>query len=70
MFITHADAQLYTVVFGNGPRTLLALGGWVGSWDLWAESFRALSQSWQTKDGEKYTLAFTPADRAASAARR
>ena len=48
MFITHADAQLYTVAFGNGPRTLLALGGWVGSWDLWAESFSVLSQSWQT----------------------
>jgi aminoacrylate hydrolase len=48
MFITHADAQLYTVAFGKGPRTLLALGGWVGSWDLWAETFRVLSQSWRT----------------------
>jgi pimeloyl-ACP methyl ester carboxylesterase len=48
MLISHADAQLYTVAFGNGPRTLLALGGWVGSWDLWTETFCLLSQSWRT----------------------
>ncbi|NJM07942.1 alpha/beta hydrolase [Candidatus Gracilibacteria bacterium] len=48
MFITHTDAQLYTVAFGGGPRTLLALGGWVGSWDLWAETFSVLSRSWRT----------------------
>jgi pimeloyl-ACP methyl ester carboxylesterase len=48
MFITSGDAQLYTVSFGNAPRTLLALGGWTGSWELWAEPFTALSSSWRT----------------------
>jgi pimeloyl-ACP methyl ester carboxylesterase len=47
LFITQADAQLYTVAFGSGPRTILALGGWVGSWELWAEPFSLLSQSWR-----------------------
>jgi pimeloyl-ACP methyl ester carboxylesterase len=48
MFITSGDAQIYTVSFGNGPRTLLALGGWTGSWELWAEPFTILSSSWRT----------------------
>jgi pimeloyl-ACP methyl ester carboxylesterase len=48
MYISHADAQLYTVTFGGGPRTLLALGGWVGSWELWSEPFGLLSRSWRT----------------------
>ncbi|MDZ4719082.1 MAG: alpha/beta hydrolase [Roseiflexaceae bacterium] len=48
MFLTHADAQLYTVSFGSGPRTILALGGWVGSWELWTAPFTILSQSWRT----------------------
>lgn len=48
MFITHADAQLYTVSFGSGSRTILALGGWVGSWELWTAPFTTLSQSWRT----------------------
>lgn len=48
MFITHNGAQIFTVSFGGGARTLLALGGWVGSWELWAPPFAALSQSWRT----------------------
>ncbi len=48
MFLMHADAQLYTVTFGRGPRTILALGGWVGSWELWAAPFTTLSESWRT----------------------
>lgn len=48
MFITCGDAQLYTVSFGQASRTLLALGGWAGSWELWVEPFRYLSQSWHT----------------------
>ena len=47
MFIEHAGAQLYAVTFGSGPRTLLALGGWIGSWEVWAEPFVYLSQSWR-----------------------
>lgn len=48
MFIQHNEAQLFTVSFGAGSRTLLAHGGWVGSWELWAQPFTHLSQSWRT----------------------
>jgi 3-oxoadipate enol-lactonase/4-carboxymuconolactone decarboxylase len=47
MFVSRPDAELYAVAFGNGPRTLLAMGGWVGSWELWAEPFGMLSASWR-----------------------
>ncbi len=48
MFITHNDAQLYTVSFGSSIRTLLGLGGWAGSWELWTNPFADLSRSWRT----------------------
>ena len=48
MFIEHDQAQLYAVDFGAGPQTLLAHGGWIGSWELWAEPFAYLSKSWRT----------------------
>ena len=47
MFISHDDAQLYWVEFGNSPRTIVAQGGWAGSWELWTEPFTILSQSWR-----------------------
>lgn len=48
MFIQNRDAQLYTVEFGSGPRTILAHGGWIGSWELWTEPFAHLSKTWRT----------------------
>jgi pimeloyl-ACP methyl ester carboxylesterase len=48
MFVPHNSAQLYTVKFGSGPRTILAHGGWIGSWELWAEPFADLSKTWRT----------------------
>ena len=48
MFIAHNAAQLYTVEFGSGPHTILAHGGWTGSWELWAGPFTLLSKSWRT----------------------
>ena len=48
MFIPHNGAQLYTVEFGSGPRTILAHGGWAGSWELWTEPFIHLSKTWHT----------------------
>ena len=48
MYISRPDAQLFAVAFGNSPRTLLGLGGWVGSWELWLEPFTLLSNSWRT----------------------
>ena len=49
MFIAVEDAKLYAVAFGPaaGP-VLLAIGGWIGSWELWAEPFAGLSQTWRT----------------------
>jgi pimeloyl-ACP methyl ester carboxylesterase len=47
MFITHNDAQIYAVAFGSSPRTLLALGGWAGSWEVWTETFCHLSETWR-----------------------
>ena len=48
MFISCPDAQLYAVSFGAPSQTLLALGGWIGSWELWAEPFSLLSPFWRT----------------------
>lgn len=48
MFISRPDAQLYAVSFGAAPQTILALGGWIGSWELWTEPFSLLSPFWHT----------------------
>ena len=48
MFIQNGNAKLFTVEFGSGPRTILAHGGWTGSWELWVEPFIYLSKSWRT----------------------
>jgi len=48
MFIQNNNARLYTVEFGAGPRTILAHGGWTGSWELWVEPFTYLSKNWRT----------------------
>lgn len=49
MFLTLDDAHLFTTAFG--PRTapvLLGIGGWIGSWELWAGPFSFLSADWYT----------------------
>nr|MCU0898845.1 alpha/beta fold hydrolase [Burkholderiales bacterium] len=49
MFIDVGDAKLYATAFG--PRTapaIVAIGGWIGSWELWAEPFSILSERWRT----------------------
>lgn len=48
MFISHNQAQLYTVAFGSSERAILAIGGWTGSWELWTDPFSFLSESWRT----------------------
>jgi pimeloyl-ACP methyl ester carboxylesterase len=49
MFITTPDrAQLYTASFGSTVApALLAIGGWIGSWELWLEPFAILSDAWR-----------------------
>lgn len=39
MFVHRPDARLLSLSFGQGPLTLLALGGWVGSGEVWHELF-------------------------------
>lgn len=49
MFINVGDAQIYASSFG--PTTspvIMGIGGWIGSWELWAQPFSILSQSWHT----------------------
>lgn len=49
MFLTVDDARLFTASFG--PRTapaLLALGGWIGSWEDWVQPLSPLSDHWHT----------------------
>ncbi len=48
MFVRHGDAEVFTVSFGAGPRAIVALGGWAGSWELWAGPFAHLSKTWRT----------------------
>lgn len=48
MFIARPDAQLYAITFGAGPKTIVAMGGWVGSWEVWAETLSLLSPTWRT----------------------
>ena len=48
MFIQHDNAQFFTVSFGIASRTLVGIGGWTGSWEVWTDVFGILSQSWRT----------------------
>lgn len=40
MFITLSDTIFYSTAFGTNGRSLLALGGWIGSWEVWALCLR------------------------------
>jgi pimeloyl-ACP methyl ester carboxylesterase len=49
MFISLGDTKLYATAFGSpSNRTILGIGGWIGSWELWAEPFSILSAGWRT----------------------
>lgn len=48
MFLELADATLMVSAFGNGPRTIVAHGGWVGSGELWHPPFETMSKAWRT----------------------
>lgn len=43
MFLDVNGVRLHTVSFGGGDRTILAVGGWTGSWEMWEESLSLLS---------------------------
>lgn len=49
MFIDVDGAKIFAVAFGpSAAPVILGIGGWIGSWELWAEPFAVLSQSWRT----------------------
>ena len=48
MFLELTDATLMVSAFGNGPRTIVAHGGWVGSGELWLPPFETMSKTWRT----------------------
>ena len=46
MFVSIDNARIFTISFG--PTTfpaIVGIGGWIGSWELWAETFSTLSQN-------------------------
>lgn len=43
MFLEVNGVRLHALVFGEGPRTLLAVGGWTGSWEVWEEPIAQLT---------------------------
>ena len=43
MFLDVNGVRLHALVFGDGPRTLLAVGGWTGSWEVWEEPIAQLT---------------------------
>ena len=46
-FVSAGGHLLNVVDIGNGPRTFVAHGGWVGSWELWQEPFQLMQQRWR-----------------------
>jgi pimeloyl-ACP methyl ester carboxylesterase len=43
VFVAVGDVSLHVLSFGKGPRTILATGGWTGSWEVWEEPLAQLS---------------------------
>ena len=43
MFLDVNGVRLHALDFGGGPRTLVAVGGWTGSWEVWEEPIAQLT---------------------------
>lgn len=43
MFVDVNGTRLHVVSFGTGDRTLVAVGGWTGSWEVWLHVFEVLT---------------------------
>ncbi|HVM40787.1 MAG TPA: alpha/beta hydrolase [Acidimicrobiia bacterium] len=48
MFRTIEGFTVNTASFGNGERTIVGVGGWIGNWELWQQPFEILSRSYRT----------------------
>lgn len=45
MFIEHGGARIFAAAFGSHTApTILALGGWIGTWEDWIETLSILSE--------------------------
>jgi pimeloyl-ACP methyl ester carboxylesterase len=44
MFLDVNGVRLHALDFGDGPRTLVAVGGWTGSWEVWEEPIAQLTR--------------------------
>ena len=47
MFIAAQGTRLFVSSFGAGNRTALALGGWIGSGEMWLPVLGLLSRHWR-----------------------
>ena len=47
MFITRPGARLLSLSFGHGPLALVAVGGWIGSGELWLDVIGHLGPRWR-----------------------
>jgi pimeloyl-ACP methyl ester carboxylesterase len=47
MFIERQGTRLFVSSFGAGDRTVLALGGWIGSGEIWQHALGLLSSNWR-----------------------
>jgi pimeloyl-ACP methyl ester carboxylesterase len=45
MFIQLGNRMMNTVSFGAGDPPLFAVGGWIGTWQVWRQPFEILSRS-------------------------
>jgi pimeloyl-ACP methyl ester carboxylesterase len=43
VFLDINGVRLHALVFGDGPRTMVAVGGWTGSWEVWEEPIAQLT---------------------------
>ena len=48
MFVETQGTRLFVSSFGAGTRTALALGGWIGSGEMWLPVLGLLNQGWRT----------------------
>jgi len=47
MFVETQGTRLFVSSFGAGERTALALGGWIGSGEMWQHVLGLLSRNWR-----------------------
>lgn len=47
MFVKLGSRTVNVVSFGSGSTTLLAIGGWIGTWQIWRMPLELLSTDWR-----------------------